>query len=232
MLLTESSKLRYLVGWNQERGPQMTMTDLDRLRFITRCRLSSHTAFTGDFGSGTRCICGEMDTLGHVRRGCYLYTDILPDNYETYNSVERSEAVYRAVLERKAELVRDRRAEQGAGGWKDYVTCSLSIQAGLALQHTSCLAQHHPTQPHCGRARHFRSSGPPRPSRWQNYCTMSRVVPFPALIRLLLPLSHLQAAAAAAGDPGAALKTLHTGRVNCEQKRLACYYYYQGLKLH
>ena len=48
-------------------------------RFITKRRLGSHMAFLGDYGSGVRCICGEPDTLGHVRRGCYLYTDILPD---------------------------------------------------------------------------------------------------------------------------------------------------------
>ena len=115
-MLTESSKLRYLVGWDQDRGPQMTMTDLAKLRAINRCRLGSHSAFTGDFGSGTRCVCSEIDTIGHVRRGCYLYTDIFLDNYDCYNSVERSERVFEAILERKAKLERDRRVQQGIVG--------------------------------------------------------------------------------------------------------------------
>ena len=73
-------------------------------RFITKRRLGSHMAFLGDYGSGVRCICGEPDTIGHVRRGCYLYTDILPDSYEQYNSVEGSEETYKAILDRKDEL--------------------------------------------------------------------------------------------------------------------------------
>ena len=94
----------------------MTMTDLERIRFITRCRLGSHLAFQGDFGSGARCVCGESDTISHVRRGCYLFTDILPDEYESYNSVEKAEKVYRDIMNRKEEIERDRRGQQGAGG--------------------------------------------------------------------------------------------------------------------
>ena len=116
IMLTESSKLRYLVGWEQDRGPQMTMTDLERIRFITRCRLGSHSSFTGDFGSGKHCSCGNLDTIGHVRRGCHLYNDILPESYETYNSVELSEAVYKAILARKEELERDRREQLSGCG--------------------------------------------------------------------------------------------------------------------
>ena len=119
VMLTESSKLRYLVGWDQHRGPQMTMTDLERIRFITRCRLGSHNAFSGDFGSGKRCVCGDIDTIGHVRRGCYMYTDILPENYDQFNSVEGSENIYRNIIARKEEIERDIREEQqqrGSGG--------------------------------------------------------------------------------------------------------------------
>ena len=94
--------------------------DLERIRFITKCRLGSHLAFTGDFGSGKRCVCGDIDTIGHVRRGCYMFTDILPENYDQYNSVEGSELVYQAILARKEEIESDRREEQeqqrGGGG--------------------------------------------------------------------------------------------------------------------
>ena len=102
--LSESTKLRYLVGWDQARAPQMNMTNLKRIRFITRSRLAMHYEFSGDFGSGNKCECGEPDTLSHVRRGCYLFMDILPENYETYNSIEGSEKVYEDILRRKEEI--------------------------------------------------------------------------------------------------------------------------------
>ena len=100
-----------MVGWEQKKGPQMTMTDPGRVRFITKCRLGSHMSFLGDFGSGTRCICGEIDTISHVRRGCYLYADILPDSYETYNSVKGSKETYKSIKTRMDELERDRRTQ-------------------------------------------------------------------------------------------------------------------------
>ena len=73
-LLLESAKLSYMSRWDQNRAPQMSMTDLSRIRMITRCRLSCHFSFSADFGSGVRCQCRELDTLGHVRRGCRLQT--------------------------------------------------------------------------------------------------------------------------------------------------------------
>ena len=108
ILMMESSKLRYLVGWDQARAPQMGMTDLKRIQSITRSRLSAHYAFSADFGSGKRCSCGELDTFGHVRRGCHLYHDLLPETYETYNSVEGAEAVYDSILARKEEINAER----------------------------------------------------------------------------------------------------------------------------
>ena len=47
--LLESSKLSHLASRNQGRALQMTMLDLDRIRLITRCRLSCHFAFLGDW---------------------------------------------------------------------------------------------------------------------------------------------------------------------------------------
>ena len=71
-----------------------------------------HYEFSGDFRSGRKCSCGEPDTLSHVRRGCQLFLDILPEDPEVYNSVEGSEKVYSKILQRKAELV----AAGGQGG--------------------------------------------------------------------------------------------------------------------
>ena len=42
--------------------------------------------------------------LGHVRRGCKLYADLLPSSFDTYNSVEGWEKVYVNILTRKADL--------------------------------------------------------------------------------------------------------------------------------
>ena len=75
--------------------------------------MSCHFAFSGDFGSGVRCGCGELDTLAYVRRGCALYADILPDSFDTFNSVEGSEKVYNAILSRREVLKAATRADIG-----------------------------------------------------------------------------------------------------------------------
>ena len=113
--LLESSKLAYLSEWDQKQGPQMTMVDLERIRMITRCRLGCNFAFSGDFGSGIKCRCGEIDTIGHVRRGCPLYADLIPTSTEYIASVEKSELVFAAVLERRQQLKDSDRAARGAG---------------------------------------------------------------------------------------------------------------------
>ena len=105
--LLDSSKLAYLASSPQNQAPQMTMLDLERIRLLTRCRMGCHFSFSGDFGSGVRCGCGEIDTLNHVRRGCPAYADLLPggeDERDWHNSVERAEAVYEAVLDRHSAL--------------------------------------------------------------------------------------------------------------------------------
>ena len=113
LLMLESQKLRYLAGWQQARAPQMNMTDLKRIQFLTRSRLSSHYSFSGDFGSGVRCSCGELDTLGHVRRGCHMYLDLLPSSYDDYFSVEKAEKLYTEILKRKEEIMSERRNNRG-----------------------------------------------------------------------------------------------------------------------
>ena len=104
--LLDSTKLAYLATWDQDKGPQMTMTDLNRIRTLTRCRISCHFSFSGDFGSGVKCRCGQPDTLHHVRQGCEEYMDLMTDSNvdEMLNSVERSEKFYEAVLARREEM--------------------------------------------------------------------------------------------------------------------------------
>ena len=102
--ILKSRKLQYLVRRPQRQGPQMQMTDLRRIQFLTRCRLSCHFDFQGDFGSRQLCPCGNEDTMAHVRRGCALYRDILPKDTEDYFGVEKAEAMYEAILKRRVEL--------------------------------------------------------------------------------------------------------------------------------
>ena len=52
--LFESSKLIYLAGWDQAMGPQMMMTDLQRIQSFTRFRFNCQCIFSSDFGSGYR----------------------------------------------------------------------------------------------------------------------------------------------------------------------------------
>ena len=113
--LLESSKLSYLSEWDQQQAPQMMMTDLERIRMLTRCRISCHFSFSGDFGSGAKCECGQLDTLHHVRRGCPLYKDLLPagEEKEILHSVEKSEVFYQTVLERKLKMKQDKAVRQG-----------------------------------------------------------------------------------------------------------------------
>ena len=85
----------------------MTMLDIERIRLLTRCRLGCHFTFSGDFGSGVRCGCGKLDTLNHVRRGCPVYRDLVPNedsDPNCFNSVERAEEVYEAVLARRVSI--------------------------------------------------------------------------------------------------------------------------------
>ena len=102
--LIQSRKLQYLIGEDQKKGPQIDMTDLQRIQFLTRCRLSCHFEFEGDFGSRTPCPCGEADTLSHVRRGCPEYRDLLPPDPKSYFGVENTEKIYRKIFERKRSL--------------------------------------------------------------------------------------------------------------------------------
>ena len=144
--LFESSKLRYLAGWDQKLGPQMSMTDLKKIQFLTRCRLSCQFSFSADFGSGARCPCGELDTMGHVRRGCEEYHDILPEDPEEFNKLERAELLYTRIMTRH-----DRMGEDARGG----------------AANTSPPPTPPPTRgcaPACS-PRRGRQRGPPRPHR-------------------------------------------------------------------
>ena len=105
--LLRSRKLQYLAGVTQQAAPQNKMLDIQRIQFISRCRLSCHFEFSGDFGSGDLCACGEADTLAHIRRGCIWYKDLLPTDNMDYFSVEKSEALYKKIIERHRELTKD-----------------------------------------------------------------------------------------------------------------------------
>ena len=94
----------------------MTMTDLKRIQFLTRCRLSCQFNFSADFGSGAKCQCGELDTMGHVRRGCIKYHDILPNDPDEFNKLELAESLYERIMARHDEMGEDTRSERGAGG--------------------------------------------------------------------------------------------------------------------
>ena len=114
--LFESSKLIYLAGWDQAMGPQMMMTDLQRIQSFTRFRLNCQCIFSADFGSGYRWKCGELDTLGHIRRGCPHYSDILPREYEAYSGTEEAEALYGRILGRREQLGEERARERYKAG--------------------------------------------------------------------------------------------------------------------
>ena len=77
---------------------------MKKIVFLTRCRLSSLFEFNGDFGSDKLCHCGERDTLGHVRRGCPLYRDLLPPDIRMLQDVEVLHRFYTQVMERKTLL--------------------------------------------------------------------------------------------------------------------------------
>ena len=102
--LLESRKVSYLANFRQDRAPQMGMTDLKKIEFLTRCRLSSLFEFNGDFGSDKLCPCGEKDTMGHVRRGCPLYRDLLPADTSALQILAVADDFYTQVLERKTML--------------------------------------------------------------------------------------------------------------------------------
>ena len=110
--LMMSRKLQYLAGAAQDRAPQLAMTDIKRIQFLTRCRLACHFEFEGDFGSETPCVCGENDSLAHVRRGCPAYIDILPRDTAAYFGIEETEELYEKIMERKRQLRRNL-SEQG-----------------------------------------------------------------------------------------------------------------------
>ena len=107
----------------------MTMTSLTKIQSLTRSRLSCQFSFYADFGSGVRCQCGELDTLGHVRRGCHAYSDILPADPDKFNRVEESEVLYDLILARHDVLA-------GWGG------------ANAGGEEARTLAQYHPLSHH------------------------------------------------------------------------------------
>ena len=99
-----SPKLKHLAGWTTPRANYVTMTNLTRIQFLARCRLSCLFEFQGDFGGGKLCPCGSRDTLQHVRDNCPHYIDLRPSSMEEVEAVERSEDFYRKVIERHRML--------------------------------------------------------------------------------------------------------------------------------
>ena len=104
LVMSRSRKLQYLSARFQAAGPQLGMTNVEEIRFLTRCRLSCHFDFEGDFGCTTKCSCGSENTLAHVRRGCIEYSDLLPDDTEEYFGVETGAALYHKIIDRRKEL--------------------------------------------------------------------------------------------------------------------------------